>query len=128
MKANANITLPTIPEKLYFTISETSELCGVKQHVLRYWEQEFPQLQPLRRGGERRYYRRQDIEKIRGIRELLYNQGFTLEGARQQFSQADKAANAEQGNVVGNQALLQDVLNECDSILSQLHKVADEII
>ena len=78
--------LPTIPGKRYFTIGEVSELCGVKPHVLRYWEQEFPQLKPVKRRGNRRYYQRHDVLMIRQIRSLLYEQGFTIGGARQQLS------------------------------------------
>jgi DNA-binding transcriptional MerR regulator len=77
--------LPEIPNKRYFTIGEASELCAVKSHVLRYWEQEFNQLSPVKRRGNRRYYQREDIELIRHIRELLYGQGFTIIGARQQL-------------------------------------------
>ena len=78
--------LPAIPGKRYFTIGEVSELCGVKPHVLRYWEQEFPQLTPLKRRGNRRYYQRQDVMLIRQIRSLLYDHGFTIGGARQRLS------------------------------------------
>ena len=80
-----NSELPTIPGKRYFTIGEVSELCGVKPHVLRYWEQEFPQLKPVKRRGNRRYYQRQDVIVIRQIRSLLYDQGFTIGGARQRL-------------------------------------------
>jgi DNA-binding transcriptional MerR regulator len=78
--------LPPIPGKRYFTIGEVSELCGVKPHVLRYWEQEFPQLKPVKRRGNRRYYQRHDVLMVRQIRSLLYEQGFTIGGARQQLS------------------------------------------
>ena len=81
-----NDELPVIPGKRYFTIGEVSELCGVKPHVLRYWEQEFPQLKPVKRRGNRRYYQRHDVMMIRQIRSLLYDQGFTIGGARQQLS------------------------------------------
>ena len=77
--------LPPIPAKRYFTIGEVSELCGVKPHVLRYWEQEFDQLKPVKRRGNRRYYQRGDVIIIRQIRSLLYEQGFTISGARQQL-------------------------------------------
>ena len=77
--------LPAIPAKRYFTIGEVSELCGVKPHVLRYWEQEFEQLKPVKRRGNRRYYQRGDVIMIRQIRSLLYEQGFTIGGARQQL-------------------------------------------
>ncbi len=74
--------LPPIPAKRYFTIGEVSELCGVKPHVLRYWEQEFTQLKPVKRRGNRRYYQHHEVLLVRRIRELLYNQGFTISGAR----------------------------------------------
>lgn len=77
-----NSELPPIPAKRYFTIGEVSELCGVKAHVLRYWEQEFTQLKPVKRSGNRRYYQHHEVMLIRRIRELLYGQGFTISGAR----------------------------------------------
>lgn len=83
--------LPPIPDKRYFTIGEVSELCLVKPHVLRYWEQEFPQLRPTKRRGNRRYYKQQDVHVVRDIRELLYKQGFTINGARAQMKEKGKA-------------------------------------
>lgn len=80
--ARARVALPPIPAKRYFTIGEVSELCGVKSHVLRYWEQEFTQLKPVKRRGNRRYYQHHEVLLIRRIRELLYEQGFTISGAR----------------------------------------------
>jgi len=77
-----DLELPVIPAKRYFTIGEVSELCGVKAHVLRYWEQEFTQLKPVKRGGNRRYYQHHEVLLIRRIRELLYEEGFTISGAR----------------------------------------------
>ena len=85
LEASNNDVLPVIPGKRYFTIGEVSELCGVKPHVLRYWEQEFPQLKPVKRRGNRRYYQRHDVIMIRQIRSLLYEQGFTISGARQRL-------------------------------------------
>jgi DNA-binding transcriptional MerR regulator len=79
--------LPPIPAKRYFTIGEVSELCGVKPHVLRYWEQEFSQLKPVKRRGNRRYYQHHEVLLIRRIRELLYEQGFTISGARHRLDQ-----------------------------------------
>jgi DNA-binding transcriptional MerR regulator len=80
--------LPTIPAKRYFTIGEVSELCGVKPYVLRYWEQEFTQLKPMKRRGNRRYYQHHEVLLIRRIRDLLYDQGFTISGARNRLSDA----------------------------------------
>jgi DNA-binding transcriptional MerR regulator len=81
-------SLPPIPAKRYFTIGEVSALCGVKAHVLRYWEQEFSQLKPLKRGGNRRYYQHHEVLLIRRIRQLLYEEGFTISGARSRLEQA----------------------------------------
>ena len=80
-------SLPSIPAKRYFTIGEVSELCGVKPHVLRYWEQEFTQLRPMKRRGNRRYYQHHEVLMIRRIRDLLYDQGFTITGARNKFQE-----------------------------------------
>jgi len=93
-----NSALPPIPAKRYFTIGEVSELCGVKAHVLRYWEQEFTQLKPVKRGGNRRYYQHHEVLLIRRIRQLLYEEGFTISGARgrldQQATKHEEAAPA----------------------------------
>jgi len=80
--SNSRDELPPIPAKRYFTIGEVSELCGVKPHVLRYWEQEFTQLRPVKRRGNRRYYQHHEVLLVRRIRELLYQEGFTISGAR----------------------------------------------
>src|SRR6056300_886185 len=88
-----NNELPVIPGKRYFTIGEVSDLCDVKPHVLRYWEQEFPQLKPVKRRGNRRYYQRQDVMLIRQIKSLLYTEGFTIGGARQKLSGKEKDDN-----------------------------------
>ncbi len=85
LELSNNNELPEIPNKRYFTIGEVSELCAVKPHVLRYWEQEFQQLSPIKRRGNRRYYQRQDVLLIRQIRNLLYEHGFTIGGAKQQL-------------------------------------------
>jgi DNA-binding transcriptional MerR regulator len=82
LKDTGKEPLPPIPAKRYFTIGEVSELCGVKPHVLRYWEQEFTQLKPVKRRGNRRYYQHHEVLLVRRIRELLYSQGFTISGAR----------------------------------------------
>jgi DNA-binding transcriptional MerR regulator len=81
--------LPPIPAKRYFTIGEVSDLCGVKSHVLRYWEQEFTQLKPVKRGGNRRYYQHHEVMLIRRIRQLLYDEGFTISGARGRLDQSE---------------------------------------
>ena len=86
--SNPRAPLPPIPAKRYFTIGEVSELCGVKPHVLRYWEQEFTQLKPVKRRGNRRYYQHHEVLLIRRIRELLYEQGFTISGARARLDEA----------------------------------------
>jgi DNA-binding transcriptional MerR regulator len=98
----ANSELPPIPAKRYFTIGEVSELCGVKAHVLRYWEQEFTQLKPVKRGGNRRYYQHHEVLLIRRIRQLLYEEGFTISGARSRLdqhaiSQEERAPNVAMG-------------------------------
>ncbi len=86
-KPHSGDELPPIPAKRYFTIGEVSELCGVKPHVLRYWEQEFNQLKPVKRRGNRRYYQHHEVLLVRRIRELLYNQGFTISGARNRLDE-----------------------------------------
>ena len=93
-------TLPPIPAKRYFTIGEVGDLCGVKPHVLRYWEQEFTQLRPMKRRGNRRYYQHHEVLMIRRIRDLLYDQGFTISGARNKMqeilqTERDKKRNGE---------------------------------
>ncbi len=88
--------LPPIPAKRYFTIGEVSDLCGVKPHVLRYWEQEFTQLKPVKRRGNRRYYQHHEVLLVRRIRELLYNQGFTISGARNRLDEGGSVEVAEE--------------------------------
>ena len=88
LKDASKESLPPIPAKRYFTIGEVSELCGVKPHVLRYWEQEFTQLKPVKRRGNRRYYQHHEVLLVRRIRELLYSQGFTISGARNRLDDA----------------------------------------
>lgn len=111
LEQTLKVQLPSIPAKRYFTIGEVSELCGVKPHVLRYWEQEFTQLKPVKRRGNRRYYQHHEVLLIRRIRELLYEQGFTISGARnrlddqhavsdvQENSSAQHAASTKVSNV-----------------------------
>jgi DNA-binding transcriptional MerR regulator len=107
LEASNNDELPPIPGKRYFTIGEVSELCGVKPHVLRYWEQEFPQLKPVKRRGNRRYYQRQDVLMIRQIRSLLYEQGFTIGGARQKMSGEDAREDVTQSQQIVHQVRLE---------------------
>jgi len=94
---SAPASLPPIPAKRYFSIGEVSELCGVKTHVLRYWEQEFSQLKPIKRSGNRRYYQHHEVLLVRKIRHLLYNEGFTISGARNRL---DEAAIQDQENAI----------------------------
>ncbi len=112
LEAGNNNELPTIPGKRYFTIGEVSELCGVKPHVLRYWEQEFPQLKPVKRRGNRRYYQRQDVLLIRQIRSLLYEHGYTIGGARQKLSGEDTKEDSIQSDQIVKQirSELEDLL------------------
>lgn len=107
LEPSHNDELPVIPGKRYFTIGEVSELCAVKPHVLRYWEQEFPQLKPVKRRGNRRYYQRQDVLMIRQIRSLLYDQGFTIGGARQQMSGETGPLDATQFSQLVNQMIIE---------------------
>jgi DNA-binding transcriptional MerR regulator len=93
---HAGGALPAIPAKRYFTIGEVSDLCGVKPHVLRYWEQEFTQLKPIKRRGNRRYYQHHEVLLVRRIRELLYEQGFTISGARNRLEDSGRGARARQ--------------------------------
>ncbi|PLY14117.1 MAG: MerR family transcriptional regulator [Sedimenticola sp.] len=113
--SSSTVDLPPIPGKRYFTIGEVSELCGVKPHVLRYWEQEFPQLKPVKRRGNRRYYQRHDVIMIRQIRSLLYDQGFTIGGARQQLS--GEGAKDDQTQ---SQQIIKQLRTELEEILSIL--------
>jgi DNA-binding transcriptional MerR regulator len=115
LEPSHNDELPVIPGKRYFTIGEVSELCAVKPHVLRYWEQEFPQLKPVKRRGNRRYYQRQDVLTIRQIRALLYDQGFTIGGARQQMSGETAQTDAKQF-----QQLVNQMISELEEVLKVL--------
>jgi DNA-binding transcriptional MerR regulator len=113
LDASSSNELPTIPGKRYFTIGEVSELCLVKPHVLRYWEQEFPQLKPIKRRGNRRYYQRQEVILIRQIRSLLYEHGFTIGGARQRLSGDEIKADSNLSQQIVKQLRieLEEVLN-----------------
>jgi DNA-binding transcriptional MerR regulator len=116
-----NHELPVIPGKRYFTIGEVSELCAVKPHVLRYWEQEFEQLKPVKRRGNRRYYQRQDVLTIRQIRALLYDQGFTIGGARQNMqidaSESKESKESKSANDAEFNNTIASVINELEDIL-----------
>jgi len=114
---SSNLELPPIPGKRYFTIGEVAELCQVKPHVLRYWEQEFPQLKPVKRRGNRRYYQRHDVELIRQIRSLLYEQGFTIGGARQRLEEGD--GEIGKANAADPQ-LVRELREELEAILQLL--------
>jgi DNA-binding transcriptional MerR regulator len=115
---SSNIQLPAIPGKRYFTIGEVSELCLVKPHVLRYWEQEFPQLKPVKRRGNRRYYQRHDVELIRDIRSLLYEQGFTIGGARQQLEGEGPKPDGARSGVSSD--VLREIREELEAVLKLL--------
>lgn len=112
LEPSQSTELPPIPGKRYFTIGEVSLLCEVKPHVLRYWEQEFPQLKPVKRRGNRRYYQRQDVITIRQIRSLLYDQGFTIGGARQRLTGEEAKEDQTQFRLLVKQMIveLEDVL------------------
>ena len=112
-----NDELPPIPGKRYFTIGEVSELCAVKPHVLRYWEQEFPQLKPVKRRGNRRYYQRQDVLIIRQIRSLLYDEGFTIGGARQRLTGDDAKSDVTQ-----SQQIIKQLRMELEQVLKILRR------
>ncbi len=113
-----NHELPAIPGKRYFTIGEVSELCAVKPHVLRYWEQEFPQLKPVKRRGNRRYYQRHDVILIRQIRSLLYLEGFTISGARNKL----ELDNPEPRDV-NRQQTIKTLIQELEGVLDMLKKL-----
>ena len=115
LEVSDNKELPPIPGKRYFTIGEVSTLCDVKPHVLRYWEQEFPQLKPVKRRGNRRYYQRQDVLTIRQIRALLYDQGFTIGGARQRLDGEDAKEDVTQ-----SKQLIRQMISELEDVLAVL--------
>ncbi len=118
-KASGSDELPPIPAKRYFTIGEVSDLCGVKPHVLRYWEQEFNQLKPVKRRGNRRYYQHHEVLLVRKIRELLYNQGFTISGARNRLDEGDAGDEFVQALVASTSAPLA-IRAELQSIIELL--------
>jgi len=123
----ATTDLPAIPAKRYFTIGEVSELCGVKPHVLRYWEQEFTQLKPLKRRGNRRYYQHHEVLLIRRIRELLYEHGFTINGARNRLEEPRPEREAAPGGTGKTMTVPQpispgNIRKELKSILKMLER------
>ncbi len=120
LEPSQNNELPEIPSKRYFTIGEVSELCNVKPHVLRYWEQEFNQLKPAKRRGNRRYYQRSDVIMIRQIRSLLYEQGFTIGGARQQLDTTVKPEEETQTGACKDLELLAQLQAELQEVLAIL--------
>ena len=117
LEAGNNSELPPIPGKRYFTIGEVSDLCGGKPHVLRYWEQEFPQLKPVKRRGNRRYYQRRDVLIIRQIRSLLYDEGFTIGGARQRLTGEEAREDVSQ-----SQQIIKQVRVELEEVLKLLRR------
>ncbi len=117
LEASNNTELPAIPGKRYFTIGEVSDLCAVKPHVLRYWEQEFPQLKPLKRRGNRRYYQRHDVIIIRQIRSLLYEHGFTIGGARLKLSGTEAKDDSIQ-----SQQIIKQLRCELEEVLDLLKR------
>lgn len=115
LELSNNNELPQIPTKRYFTIGEVSDLCAVKPHVLRYWEQEFPQLKPVKRRGNRRYYQRQDVLMVRQIRALLYEQGYTIGGARAHLSSDDSKE-----DVKHSQQIIRQLCGELEEVYQLL--------
>jgi DNA-binding transcriptional MerR regulator len=117
LEINNNNELPPIPNKQYFKIGEVAELCNIKQHVLRYWEKEFPQLRPVKRRGNWRYYRREDVMLIRQISTLLYERGFSIAGARQELG-----GNSDKSNGTHRQQIIRQTILE----LEELRRLLDE--
>lgn len=118
-----NSSLPAIPEKLYFTIGEIAKLCDLKTHVLRYWEQEFEQLRPSKRRGNRRYYQRKDIILIRQIKTLLYDKGFTIEGARSQLG----TGHTEQSTSDFAHDLITQTIVDLENLLAEIEYRVDSL-
>ena len=119
------VVLPPIPAKRYFTIGEVSDLCGVKPHVLRYWEQEFTQLKPVKRRGNRRYYQHHEVLLIRRIRELLYEQGFTISGARNRLGDTREAPQDPDAAVRLTATELQSLRAELNNVSDMLSAALD---
>lgn len=119
-RTEPTVTLPPIPAKRYFTIGEVSDLCGVKPHVLRYWEQEFTQLKPVKRRGNRRYYQHHEVLLIRRIRSLLYEQGFTISGARNRLGDARDVPHDQDAAVRLSGTEMQSLRNELSNVSTML--------
>jgi DNA-binding transcriptional MerR regulator len=117
---NSQTPLPPIPDKRYFTISEVGGLCDLKPHVLRYWEQEFSQLSPVKRRGNRRYYQKKDILIVRQIRQLLYNDGFTIEGARAKLSSTSLSNAVKETQPVEMNGVVKKFIADLENILEKL--------
>lgn len=123
LEPSQNDELPVIPGKRYFTIGEVSELCAVKPHVLRYWEQEFPQLSPVKRRGNRRYYQREDVILVRQIRHLLYEDGYTIGGARQKLSTPEEGDSQREQQ----KAMIREMIEELEEVLEMLNSTELEV-
>lgn len=119
-KTTSDTDLSPIPDKLYFSIGEVGELCDLKPHVLRYWEQEFPQLTPSKRRGNRRYYQRKDVLLVRQIKSLLYGKGYTIEGARLQLT-GDESVSLQK--LQRSHAMLQSALTQLEKVVLELEEV-----
>jgi len=117
--------LPPIPEKLYFTIGEAAGLCGVKPHVLRFWEEEFRDLRPVKRRGNRRYYRKQEIDLIRDIRRLLHDEGYTIKGARTRLKEL--AGSKKRKEVTLNRAAVKEMRQDLEAVIEMLDRSGSNI-
>ncbi|MGE0311476.1 MAG: MerR family transcriptional regulator [Lautropia sp.] len=127
-KVDAKVVLPPIPAKRYFTIGEVSELCGVKPHVLRYWEQEFTQLRPMKRRGNRRYYQHHEVLLVRRIRELLYDHGFTISGARNRLAETVQGGRKKEAELVQPVDRIREVRqSDIDAIRADLIAALDSL-
>lgn len=115
-KKKAILDLPVIPDRRYFTISEVGQLCALKAYVLRYWEQEFPQLKPIKRKGNRRYYQQQDVLLVRQIKKLLYEEGFTIEGARAKLTNVVEPVS----EVIKINATVKKIIADLETVLQNL--------
>ncbi|MGC3964878.1 MAG: MerR family transcriptional regulator [Rhodocyclaceae bacterium] len=120
LSPESEVVLPPIPAKRYFTIGEVADLCGVKPHVLRYWEQEFTQLRPVKRRGNRRYYQHHEVLLVRRIRELLYRDGFTISGARNQLSEVGQLEQEAADNAAREKAVVDSVRAQLQDLLTYL--------